>query len=157
MITDSLEHAGFYAQCSALAEAFKFLQKLSIDAPEGKTPIRGDDIYANISSYKTKPLNESIFEAHRKYIDIQMLLQGGEGIGWALQPSLKIKEAYSEERDVALFERPSNPLLVPLSPGLFSLFFPHDVHMPCVSLGKISVPVKKVVVKIRASLVEAAR
>jgi beta-galactosidase beta subunit len=37
-------------------------------------------------------------------------------------------------------------------PGLFIAFFPHDAHMPGVSVGDSSTFVKKVVVKIKTEL-----
>jgi beta-galactosidase beta subunit len=37
-------------------------------------------------------------------------------------------------------------------PGIFIAFFPHDAHMPGVSVGDSPAFVKKVVVKIKAEL-----
>jgi len=33
--------------------------------------------------YQTKPREQGIWEAHRKYIDVQYMIQGSELMGWA--------------------------------------------------------------------------
>lgn len=57
-----------------------------------------------------------------------------------------------EEKDVAFYaippERESSLLM---QPGMFAVFFPHDIHRPCCQTTRPA-KVKKVVVKIHRSL-----
>ena len=59
-------------------EAYEFLSKaLSEGCENGRYELSGG-AYANVSTYKTAPKEEKAFEAHRKYIDIQMIIRGNE-------------------------------------------------------------------------------
>ena len=56
--------------------AYNFLKDFSGDNfKDGRYDI-SDGIYANICSYETKTRGNTMFEAHRKYIDIQYMLYG---------------------------------------------------------------------------------
>ena len=65
-------------------EVLKQLQTLRPDLrvlilsmyPEKQYALRGDDVYAMVTSYHTKAPEEAAFEAHRKYIDIQAVVAG---------------------------------------------------------------------------------
>ena len=48
----------------------------------GRVEIQGKDLFANVQEYETRSVEESFFEAHRNYIDIQLLASGNEKIGW---------------------------------------------------------------------------
>jgi beta-galactosidase beta subunit len=85
MIIDQLRNvqSGFYpALLSAtdadglaqrFAKAFHFLQTADLENAEpGRVDIDGDQIFALIQEYNTKPLAQGFWEAHRKYIDIQL-------------------------------------------------------------------------------------
>ncbi len=104
-----------------------------------------DKNFANIDIYNTK--QDCKFEAHKKYIDIQMLLEGFEELDYISVDSLKINEAYDEKRDVMFFETPEKtPDTLQLEPYKFALIYPHEAHRPQMGNGQ---QVKKVVVKIR--------
>jgi YhcH/YjgK/YiaL family protein len=50
------------------------------------------DIFYNVSQYETKLTGEVKFEAHRRYIDIQYMLEGQEMMGYAnIEDHLKKK------------------------------------------------------------------
>ena len=52
-----------------------FLNTLSAQTPVGHYEIE-EGVYANIDEYTTKDHNICNLEAHRKYADIQLLLEG---------------------------------------------------------------------------------
>ena len=55
--------------------AFDFIKKaVREDLDDGNYEIDGKEVYAFISSYKTKTEQEAKFEAHKKYIDIQCII-----------------------------------------------------------------------------------
>ena len=101
-----------------------------------------------VSAYKTKEVNEYGYEAHRKFIDIQYLLSGTEKV--CCQPIEQLKETkpYSEENDAAFYTANTNPVEMTIGNGYFTIFFPQDGHMPCLSVEKPE-NVKKVVVKVQ--------
>lgn len=77
----------------------EYLNKLDSLNP-GCHEICGKNIYVNIDVYKTKKQNESIAEAHRKYIDVQIILQGYEKIGYSDIKTGKTLVEYDSEKDV---------------------------------------------------------
>ena len=151
MIIDRVEYYNYYPYGSAWNTAFGFLDSITSDSEEKKYEIQGDDIYAIIASYNTMEPHK--FEAHREYVDIQCLLEGQEAIESTALNGLTVDTPYDPEKDVEFYvKRYSRNTVSLLMPGLFIAFFPHDAHMPGVSVGGSPVFVKKVVVKIRAEL-----
>lgn len=154
MITDRLENWRNYFSHPAWETVFTFLESLTPDSPEADfVSLQERDIYARIMSYDTKRVEDSSIEAHNDYIDIQMSLRGGEGIGWYPRAQLTPNTTYDAERDFVLFDVPAAPgAFVNNIPGQFAVLFQDDAHMPGVNLGDVSGHVKKVVVKLRAGL-----
>ncbi len=127
MILDSLEHAGLYAPMGKrLARALEILVQTDFSALEDGRVDFEDGIYCLIQSYETRPLENIVAEAHKRYIDIQCLLSGEEQIGWL--PAEKLKNA--EQVNADCWKAVCQPELMPLSVGSFAVFFPGDGHAP---------------------------
>ncbi|MBN2329357.1 MAG: YhcH/YjgK/YiaL family protein [Candidatus Omnitrophica bacterium] len=156
MIFDEISYWENYAFGQAWEKAFAFLKSLSPEAEEKEYPIDGDDIFARVMSYETKPREEADLEAHMKYVDIQTVLSGSEGMEWAPTPQPELKGPYDEDNDIMFFHRsPNPPGRIIVQPGLFAAFFPQDAHMPqLIAAGDKPERVKKVVIKIRRSLLK---
>ncbi|HNX90527.1 MAG TPA: YhcH/YjgK/YiaL family protein [Candidatus Omnitrophota bacterium] len=114
----------------------------------GRYEIDGDKMYAMVSVYKTKPADTLFFEGHKKYIDVQIVLSGEERLDVAVLPDPRIKEPYSDEKDIMFIDTPKEYLSFILRPGKFLLLKPGDYHRPCCSLKNVE-DVRKVVIKIR--------
>jgi biofilm protein TabA len=149
MIADKIENIDTYRGIHEnVDKAIEYLLKEDfVSLSPGKHQIHGDDLFIIISEYTTKPKSESQYEAHRKYIDIQILIKGEENIYWLPVDGLNVSKEYSEETDAALFEEASGSLIC-MERGYFALFFPKDAHMPGCSISR-NIPVKKAVVKVR--------
>jgi YhcH/YjgK/YiaL family protein len=151
MILGELKHFARYCQPgSLLEEAFRYLL---VERPweEGRFEIRGESIVALPQSYQTKVPGECRFEAHRRYLDIQYVVEGAEAMGWHPMAELAVAEAYSAERDVAFFHPPAQPQRVIVPAGYFTVFYPEDAHAPCQRIGSESVFVRKIVMKVEVS------
>jgi YhcH/YjgK/YiaL family protein len=147
MIIDQLKNINLYQNLSPnFAQAIKFLEETDLNSlPIGRHKINGDKIFANIDEYETKEIEKVEWEAHKKYIDIQILLTGEEKIGYTHPELIQITKEYNEEKDIMFFKGAGEYLT--LKPGHFVVFFPHDAHRP----GLISnnmIEVKKIVVKV---------
>jgi YhcH/YjgK/YiaL family protein len=149
MIYDTFEHADMYfADNPLLHKAISYASQLDPATPDGRYSIERDNLFALVASYETSPAEERQFEAHKKYIDVQVILKGGETIGVSLASDLSLIEAYSEENDVMFFESPGAVSTLVMKPGYFAVFYPHDIHRPnCLLQGKQTV--RKVVVKVK--------
>ena len=89
-------------------------------------------------------MSEQVLEVHRNYIDIHILLEGKERIGWkAIEDVNQLKQAYQEEGDCALYSDVPTTF-VDLLPGQFAIVYPEDPHAPVIGEGKIRKLIAKV-------------
>lgn len=146
MVIDNIANYAQYIELHPLfARAFEYLKSTDFsEYQEGKYPIDGNDIFASISDYITKSSGQ--LEGHREYIDIQYIISGQEKIGVAKLNNQTESIPYSNERDIAFFE--GDYETITLKEGMFAIFFPDDLHLPCLKCDEPSA-VKKVVVKVR--------
>jgi len=146
MILDTLENYQLYSTINErIAKGFAFLRNTDLDAiVSGKHDIKGDTIFALVQEYQTKPLNECKLESHKKYIDIQYVIRGEEFMGVTTKNNQKILEQ-DEDKDYTFYEGTTS--LVRVSKGMFTIFFPDDLHQPCVQIESAA-EVKKVVIKV---------
>lgn len=153
MIFDHLTNQHLYPLGNAWHEAFQFLAALTPAISDGKHHLRGEDLFAIVMGYQTQPAETSELEAHRRYLDIQMLLAGREGVFCHNVVDLQVLRPYNSATDAELYKiPPTAPARFILSPGTFLAFFPHDAHMPCLSLEHGPETVRKVVVKVAMEL-----
>lgn len=145
MIFDKLEKLRQYDVVSD--KVLNFLFNLDENKPAGHYEI-DDEAYANIDVYETKEYDICFPEAHKRYIDIQMLLSGEERLDFANISELSIKDDYDEERDIMFFHNPEKMNTLYLKKGYFALLYPTDAHKPQMKSSENSQTVKKVVVKI---------
>ncbi len=148
MILDKLENADIYKNISQrLTAAFEFLQSMDFSMIDnGKIEISGKDIFAVISEYHTKNSDESELEGHRKYIDVQYMVEGSELIAYTPMGNQNISIEYNKQNDITFFKGKGE--LIKLSTGSFMVFFPTDLHQPCIFVDKPAL-VRKVVVKVK--------
>ncbi len=157
MILDLCENWTDYAygKEEVWAEAFSFLASLEPDCVSKKYDIIGDDMFAVVQFYDTKDIAECRIETHHKYIDIQTLLVGNERMFYAAANALELSEEYNADNDVAFYKYAADKVIqYALTPGVFTIFFPNEGHMPGVALNSGIAPVKKVVIKIAAKLLK---
>lgn len=150
MIVDHISHWRRYGLGEAWDKAFGFLESLSADAGEKMYPIDGDGLFGRVMSYETKEEGapDAVLEAHRRFADIQMVLEGAERIAVYPARELEIREPHDAQRDVAFFHyRAPARWQVGLASGDFAFLLPQDAHMPQLRAGAAG-RVKKVVVKV---------
>ncbi|NUQ62541.1 MAG: YhcH/YjgK/YiaL family protein [Pirellulales bacterium] len=150
MILDRLENAAPYrGYHQRVAKAFDYLAKTDLLAlPAGKYELDGDRLYAMVQRSRTRRLDEIVWEAHRKYIDVQYVAAGAERMGYvALDETLKVAKPYSEEGDAVLLE--AHGSFFDVRAGSFVVFGPKDVHAPGLAVDDLPSDVVKIVVKCR--------
>jgi len=109
----------------------------------------GDDCFALLQGYMTKPVAEAAFEAHRIYADIQVILGGEETLLWTpLEDVGAVTEPYVAEKDIAFYASPKRSTALHLRAGEFAMFFPTDAHAPGLQTSG-PVAVRKVVIKVK--------
>ncbi|MFN3299055.1 MAG: YhcH/YjgK/YiaL family protein [Sediminibacterium sp.] len=149
MILDSIERLQSY---STLHPRFKKAMESIMAAnynelQPGEIKWDGEDIRAIVIHDQLVNEKESTdyFECHNTYIDIQIIYEGVERVGWKSRTNCLLPRGeYNTEKDV-LFYEDAPELFFELKPGHFTIYFPEDVHAPMIGDGAI----KKMVVKVR--------
>ena len=146
MIFSSLSNADRYAALHPLfTRVFEYIRNTDLHSlAPGRYDIVGDDLFAIVEHAPGRTSAEAKLECHRRYIDIQLVLDGDEQMGWKpLADCHNPVSEHNEEKDIRFFhDAPASWIIVP--PDHFCIFFPEDAHAPLVSTGKI----RKVVFKI---------
>ena len=147
---DMLEFAFQYHANKALWDkAFAFIRDTDLEgiAP-GKYSIEGDNVYVSVAEGITKAKEDTKWEAHRRYIDIQYVVRGREKMGVASYKNAEIISSFDEIRDIGFYNVTGGKYYV-AEPGTFFIFFPKDVHRPGIN-ADMAEENKKIVIKIKA-------
>lgn len=148
MILDTLSNASrYYSLGPRLETALRYLQQTDCtQLPVGKIPLQGDEIYALVQDNTTKIREQGVWEAHRRYIDVQFVAAGVEEMAYANVETLAVKTPYDDQKDYALFTGTGSYVRVPT--GCFTIFFPQDGHIPGLAVDEQPAAVRKVVIKV---------
>lgn len=146
MILDRLVNADRYLNLHpGLAGGFNFLRRDDLrKLADGRHDLDGDRLFALVARDQGRGREKSLLESHRRYFDIQFVVEGADCIGWMPTADCqRISSPYDADRDIGFyFDRPETWLAVPA--GAFAIFHPEDAHAPLATTG----PVHKVVVKV---------
>ena len=127
------------------SKAVEFVLRSDLmELPVGKYEIDGEHVYAMVSRDAGRKKKDAQLEIHRKYIDIQLVLEGTDEMGWRSAASCrKLSSEFDKESDIQFYSDEPD-IWIPVKQGLFVIFFPEDAHMPLISEGQLH----KIVVKI---------
>lgn len=152
MIVTTLEQLRSYESLHpGFRRAFDALQTAAgEDFQPGRQSLDGEDLYLVGLEYGTKPAEEAVYESHRRYIDIMLLLSGEELVGST--PARRtgvLLRPYSEKGDAALTKSGEGCSMVRMRPGDVAVFFPEEAHAPGLDADGAQT-VRKLIVKVRA-------
>ena len=146
MILSTLSQSARYATLHPLfPRVFDYIRNTDLYAlAPGRYPIVGDELFAIVEHVPGRTREMARLEAHRRYIDIQLVLDGVDEMGWKpLADCYNPVSEYSVEKDIQFFfDAPASWIATP--PDTFCIFFPEDAHAPLVANGDI----RKVIFKI---------
>lgn len=145
MIIDKLSNSDKYINLHKdFKLVFDFLKTHDLKNLEcGRYELKGSDLFFNLQEYETKQTQK--LEAHKKYIDIQVVITGEEYMGYTNLENTTVSEEYNEEKDVMFLKGSVDKLLADNT--TFLIFFPQDAHMPALSVNEDK-KVKKAIFKI---------
>lgn len=128
-------------------KAFDYLKTNDLTKIESTTSnieIDGNSVFVMVQKYQGKTKEEVILEAHKRYIDIQLIVEGSEQMGWLdINKCTEVKSGYDENKDVAFYNNTASSF-VTVNPNEFAIFFPEDAHAP----GAGDELIKKMVIKV---------
>ena len=142
--SDALSYRGIHPNLDLALEHIQpeFLGRVGGQRVE----LRGSDVYATRFTYETVPDEESFFEAHKKYLDIHIMVEGSEGV--EIAPPAELAEFDRVEANDFYAYRGLAHHKLTLSPGEFLVVFPNDAHRIKMCLEQPET-VSKVVFKVR--------
>jgi len=139
MILDRTENLQTYLFLNTgLAKAREFFWRQDLlSLPDGSYALDGKKVFAIVSRNPGRTRENANLEAHRQYLDLQVVLCGTETMGWKSRALCgAASREYNPERDVEFFaDEPDVWLTVPA--GSFAVFLPDDTHMPGLADGVI--------------------
>lgn len=151
MIFDKMNNiSDYFDELPLLKKVADFVDEFNKNKlDDGTYEIDGKCVFAMVQSYRTKQQTpEMMFEAHKKYIDLQYIINGIEKIRWASLDKVElVEEKYSSGGDIAFYEGDAM-FDFTLTKNTFLLLYPSDAHLPGLSADK-DVNVRKIVFKIQ--------
>jgi len=148
---NSIEFAEQYSKNKASWDkAFDFLKNTDLDKLKpGKYVLDGENVFVSVTEGPTKILEDSKWEAHHKYIDIQYVIEGQEKMGIAPISTARTITEFDEKKDVGFYNSLAKTgKYYVAKPGTFFIFFPSDAHRPGIKVKGFDSD-KKLVVKIK--------
>ena len=145
MIIDYLENIGTYRPILPGVDAgLKAAAALGEDPAVGRYEFEGG--YFMVQEGETRPVSDGDFEAHRKYIDVQIILKGQELVAWADTSLLEISVPYDEAKDKIMYSGEPAQCNV-IKEKMVWAAFPNDAHKACRELDTRA-HYKKIVMKL---------
>lgn len=114
----------------------------------GRYEIEEGRMFALVQDPFTQDWHTGFPEFHQRHIDVQCLLQGEEVIGYLpANAELTPTQDFLKERDIAFVAAQDNETKLHLTPRMYAVFYPGELHRPCKTIRQ-SMQIKKVVIKI---------
>lgn len=123
-----------------------FLENTNLtDLVDGKIDIDGENVFANCMTYLADGVPGDIFETHKKYLDIHIVVENTEKMAVTSPVRAQSRVPFSEEKDIAFYDS-KDYQIVELLPGNLLVTFEEDLHQPKIHCNDETV--KKLVIKV---------
>lgn len=142
-IQNKAEYYGIHPKLDKALDCLtpEFLEQAATE----KTLLDGENLFVTKFHLETVPEEETFFEAHRQYLDIQVVTQGQERVEIAHPDTLIL----TEHRGDFYGYTGTGEQTVVLRPGNFLIVFPGDAHRLKLPVGESGKPFTRVVFKIK--------
>jgi biofilm protein TabA len=147
-------------QTSGFTIAFAYVEELLRPDSSARARLRniasGDSEKVELSGgafaidqvYETRLRANGFFESHRKYIDVQVIVEGEELMEVIDASRITVRQPYNQDRDLVVYEDSTEASQLRVYAGQATIFYPSDVHMPTLRIRASPVLVRKTVVKV---------
>ncbi len=147
MIYDVIKNIGKYrGQSIWLDKAISFLETTDLNSlPIGRTEIEKDKVFVNVMEANAREEDELQFEIHKKYMDIQIDIEGSENIKIGFDVN-NVFQSYKEEIDFGAVDC-TESISCRLGNERFIICMPDEPHKPGIATSD-NTYLKKCVVKV---------
>ena len=128
-------------------QALEYLNKTDLNKLELGKHVINEWLYINVQEYMTQNISDCRYESHKKYVDIQMMINGIEAIETCDIDKLELETEYSDENDVMFWKKKNGQMRSVITNNSYVILYPQNAHMPCIAVNE-SVKVKKLVAKV---------
>ena len=153
MIYGELRELKFYKGISEnLDKAIEYIQsgKYKNGVP-GKNTIEGIDeneVYFNFDTGVTQTEDKRFFEGHKRYIDIHLIVEGKEQIGYSSRSEVVRTIPWDREKDFEGYEGSIDHKFL-MTDDTFIMFFPEEPHITLLQVDEKPEEIKKVIFKVK--------
>lgn len=142
-LTNKQEYYGIHPELDKALDCLtlEFLENASTE----KTLLDGENLFVTKFHLETVPVEQTFFEAHKKYLDIQIVTQGMERVEIAHPDGLTLTE---EKGDFYGYTGQADQSVI-LKPGNFLVVFPGDAHRLRLPVHKSGEAFTRVVFKVK--------
>lgn len=147
MIFGNIENLNEYSFLEAkVAKCFAYAKEHDLkNFEKGSHTIDGERFFVNIVEYETTTPENRFWEAHKKYLDVHLMLNGEEQIDLNFLQNMDVK-AFVEKDDFVPMDGEKNSSVI-LRNGDFLICYPQDGHRTAVRLQE-SQKIKKAIFKV---------
>ena len=159
MIIDTIENVSRYENVHPrFARAFAYLKSLlESGAADGRHEPKDLEVpgefYVNIGTGPVQPKEMATAESHRKYIDLQLVLEGEELMCVPSKEAIPaVTTEYKPDGDYMLYAPvPADEChKLYVTAGQFVIFLATELHAPSMAIGKEPATVRKAILKVLA-------
>jgi len=131
----------------SVKECFTYAKEHDLASYEkGSHEIDGERLFVNIVEYETTTPENRFWEAHKEYMDVNVMISGQEQIDLNFIGNMELKE-YVPKDDFLPMDGEKNGSVI-LRPGDFLVCYPNDAHRTAVEVEGAE-KVKKAIFKVR--------
>ena len=138
-------------------ECYEFVLRAVTEGVECGHYDFSDGSFANVMNITTSPVEKVGYEAHRKWLDVHMNLEGCECVGIEDLETMRQGECvfeYDEEKDAELWKHNDNGTLHILRPGDYVIALPEHAHKPGATPPGEDNKAKKLLIKAPVTLLK---
>lgn len=128
-----------------LDKAIDYIMNNQFPEQSGTYEIDNENVFMNLVETDAIGNSKIVYETHRKYIDLHIILNGSERICHSHIDDCTPKTEYNEEDDYTLYTAKGKSFF--FETGEFYIVFPEDAHAPGFFNGTDKI--KKAIVKIK--------
>ena len=127
-INDKLQNSSLTKDIQFCIDYAEKNREKILSLENGSYDVDYNGIKMNVGKYFTKKENDKFWESHKKYLDVQIMIDGSERV--AINDIRNMREkSFDSERDLVILE--GNKLFdIIIENGDVLVFFPNDVHKP---------------------------
>lgn len=154
MIFGNMNHLDLVPYLPAkLKQSIEYVKNnITKDTPVGRYEIDGDNMFVMISEGPSRFIQDANPEYHEKYIDVQIILNGPEGMAVStLPPHTDEIENKLKTNDIAFIKTPKEEAVFIMQSNDFVIFYPQEVHKPLCAVGNQISTIRKAIVKVALS------